>query len=76
MPKQEMSDLEFMKTPMKWPHLILPLKRVKDGQLECAVLVEGAPRVYLADMYSVTPNTEIKEYMDYEGIVDDGWRVD
>lgn len=80
-------SLEFMRDPMQWPYLALPVKRYVDrggaGGVEVGVMFDERPRVYTVNMYELKeyngkPVDEIphKDYIDLEGVVDDGWVVD
>lgn len=74
--KEPMTDLQFMQSPLVWPRWpVLPLKRHRDHNLECAFLyAEGTPKVYLGDIHAEVNKT--KEYKTFEEIIADGWRVD
>lgn len=71
----------FMADPMQWPLLYLPLK--KKGTYEVGLMFDERPRVYTINMFEL-PNYKGKgldeiphqDYIDLEGVVDDGWRVD
>lgn len=81
----EMSDREknvrFMESPLDWPLLLLPLKRV--GKFEVGFMAGNGCRVYEGNMYDQAFMQRIrdgvekgKEYSSFGAIYDDGWRVD
>lgn len=78
-------SLAFMRDPMKWPLMYLPVKRSSPngGFPQLGLMLGGGPRVYTISMfelpnYTKTPleNIPHTDYIDFEGVVDDGWRVD
>jgi hypothetical protein len=77
-------DREMMSSPDHWPRWpVLPLKRVRDGQMECAFLwADSRPRVYLSDVISFSNNrrslseVEHKDYATLRELIEDGWTVD
>jgi hypothetical protein len=79
-------DLEMAKNPNRWPVWPqLPLKRIRDGNLECGRLIERGgiftppriePVVYFGTIFEPTKDAEKITYQDLSAIFDDGWRVD
>jgi len=78
-------SLEFMRNPMKWPNFALPVKRPSNpqGGVQLGAMFDERPRVYLVNVWDLsrfkgTPLDEIphEDYLDLEGVVDAGWRVD
>jgi len=80
-------DRDFMQTPNAWPQWpMLPVKRVVNGQMQVGTMMETSdsspgvqPVVYLKNMYQRYPlwhEVEKLEYIDFEGVTDDGWKVD
>ena len=80
--------MEFMQRPGLWPLWpVLPVKQ-RDGmkQPRLGVMREAAfgvkPVVYLTNLYELGTGLvdfnkiEKIEYLDFEGLVDDGWVVD
>ena len=41
-PLPELDHLAMMSNPMRWPHLVLPIKRYRNSQLEVACLIPAA----------------------------------
>jgi len=78
---EQRNDLEIIKRPWLWPHAVLPLKRVVDGQLQLSVVRIGSRREgtvkvsYGANMFSLTGR---ETWVDVrpEDLVRDGWEVD
>lgn len=82
-----LDDEEMMQSPEKWPLWpVLPVKQ-RNGMSSSrlGIMREGAfgvkPVVYLVTLYEVKTgqswdDLEKFEYLDFEGVVDDGWVVD
>jgi len=72
--------------PFKWPHLVLPIKRYKDGQMDTALVFAGMERLKPSDPIQVKLNTTIfgplpgeskmTVYANVDALLDDGWVVD
>ena len=79
--KAERDDAEMMKRPHMWPNLVLPLKRIRDGLMETAVIwgvpEEGEPWILHegVTMFDNKLGNQVK-YASPEAIVQSGWRVD
>lgn len=74
-------DAGFMANPMRWPNMILPVKRNRQYEKNIGCLVGDGPTVYFFNMWDIPEVKEWKEiehhtYTDFQAIVDDGWRVD
>jgi hypothetical protein len=72
-------DAEMMKRDHLWPHVMLPLKRIKDGMLETAVLCNPGPPwqiVENATIFGASGQTKVTHFKSAEEIVAAGWRVD
>jgi hypothetical protein len=78
-------SLEYMRDPMKWTMILLPLKKAdpKGGFPELGLMFDERPRVYTVSMFQLGAYKDVKldeiphiDYPDLEGVVDDGWRVD
>lgn len=66
-------DLEFMKNPMEWPHMVLPIKR----GMESAILIGNGPEIFLVNMWSLPQdNIESIKFNSFEEIIEAGWIVD
>jgi hypothetical protein len=80
--KEFQRELRMLKSPSEWPLLVLPLKRSPRYVPEpiSAILFEGEPTIYYANLFAAKgidfATCPKKTYPDYEGILDDGWRVD
>jgi len=86
--KEPEKSLRFMQDPYQWPMMWLPLKRAHaDGSFpDLAIMLGDGPVVYHVNPYHMSKISseerkkaldEHKEvFLDYEGIVDAGWRVD
>jgi hypothetical protein len=78
--KADRDSVEMMKRDHLWPHVTLPLKRIKDGMLETAVLCNPGPPWILLEGTTIwgalgdEPNEN--EYDSAEAIVAAGWVVD
>ena len=73
-------SLAMMKDPYQWPLIVLPVKK-KNGPL--GVMFGPEPRVYTVSMWELAKYKTAKpddiphqDYLDLEGVVDDGWVVD
>ena len=72
--------------PFKWPHLVLPIKRYRDGMMETALVFAGMEKLKSSDPIQVKLNTtifgdvlgdpEMKTYKNVDELLDDGWVVD
>jgi hypothetical protein len=71
--------------PFKWPHLALPIKRWRDGQMDTALVYAGMNKILPTDEIQVKLNTtifgpigesELKTYKNVDELLDDGWVVD
>ena len=77
-----LTDLEMMSSPNDWPRWPqLPLKRWRDGEMDCGVIVEWAsgvrPIIYLKNLFqNFAADTPTVEYPSLEALVADGWVVD
>lgn len=77
-------EREMMLSPLKWPHLWLPLKRRGRGTVETAVLGTATNddsqeiEVYIgANVFRIQETGgEVKKYKDVDAVLDDGWVVD
>jgi len=81
-------SLQFMKDPMRWPLLYLPIKRrnPEGGLPDVALMFGEGPVIYHVNMWELVdlPVEAIKAkldaskevFLDYEGIIDAGWVVD
>ena len=70
------TSLEMMQDPMKWPLLVLPVKR---RGWEVGIMVNERPVVYLVNLYDLPKDLATApkaEYTSLQGVVDDGWAVD
>jgi hypothetical protein len=77
-------ELAMMQKPSLWPRW--PVLPVKKPGLVVGLLMETKwdepikPVVWLTDMFTLGSvdwdTVEKKEYQDFEGLYDDGWRVD
>jgi hypothetical protein len=77
--KADMDDAEMMKRDHLWPHTMLPLKRIVDGNLETAVLCNPGPPwliVENATIFGAIGQTKVAHFKSAEEIVAAGWRVD
>jgi hypothetical protein len=72
------TDLEFIANEDDWPRWpALPLKRPD----QVGILIAGSgPKVFVIGLFEATPAgiraAETIQYQDYEGMFDDGWRID
>jgi hypothetical protein len=80
----------MMQDPMRWPHIVLPVKRRREGQswpdvgimlvsrVDAELKGVVKPEVYLRSLYDKEPlsETEIIQYPDFDALLDDGWVVD
>lgn len=79
--KAQKDDVEMLKRDHLWPQLVLPLKRVVDGQMETAILDDPSPP---AERWMLREGANIFDaragrpvfYDSAEAIVAAGWRVD
>lgn len=79
--KREKDDLEMLKRDHLWPQLVLPLKRIRDGNLEVAVLDDPCPP---AERWMLREGVTIFDgragrpvfYESAEAIIAAGWKVD
>jgi hypothetical protein len=71
--------------PFKWPHLVLPIKRYRDGMMETAIVGAGMQRFTPEETITIKLNTtifgpigepEYKTYKNVDELLDDGWVVD
>lgn len=77
-------EMAFMKDPMQWPRWpFLPVKRRhSNGAVQVGLMLEVGdgvpPTVYQCSMYQLNDlkNAEKIVYLDFEGLLDDGWVVD
>jgi hypothetical protein len=83
MPKQPMTDQEFMANPKEWPAWpLLPVKRsTQEGRTECGFLLPTQTDVYLDNIYALTRDWRPEgakhiAYDSFAAIIADGWRVD
>jgi hypothetical protein len=76
---------EMILDPFKWPHLVLPIKRWRDGLMETAVVGAGMQKFAEDECITVKLNstlfgdlgeTEMKTYKNVDELLDDGWVVD
>jgi len=78
---------EMILDPFKWPHLVLPIKRYRDGGMETALVYAGMERLKEDEPIQVKLNTtmfgdlpglesEMKTYENVDALLDDGWVVD
>ena len=80
--ERRQKDLRMMQHPEEWPLLALPLKRSPTYIPEpiAALLTDHGPTIYYVNLYQAKnfdwDNGPQKTYIDYEGILDDGWKVD
>lgn len=75
------TDLEMMKDPYSWPHLVLPLKKpgAGGGWPEFGVMLAKDTNVYLCNMFDLPRDMSScpkKEYTSLEEVVADGWVID
>ena len=83
------ASVKFATDPSKWPVWPqLPLKRVRNGILECGRLIEEPgsfkipvirPIVYLGTIFEKVPYLDTEqqiEYQDLWAVFDDDWRID
>lgn len=76
-----LEEVAMMGAPLRWPHRLLPLKRMRDGESwpDYGLLApDGRSRIYLRNLFDSTPlaECEILEYDSFNLIVEDGWVVD
>ena len=77
-------DLEFMKNPNLWPHLVLPIKRYLEEEKfpQIGIVTPFLSTVYLVNLYDDSwQSVAFKdmpsiEYEDFQAVIDDGWIVD
>jgi len=72
--------------PFKWPHLVLPIKRYRDGFMETALVYAGMEKIGENDPIQVKLNTTIfgdigedskmHVFKNVDELLDDGWEVD
>jgi hypothetical protein len=77
---------EMILDPFKWPHLILPIKRFRDGMMETAIVHAGMQKFTEDECITVKLNSTIfgdlpggstnKTYKNVDELLDDGWVVD
>jgi hypothetical protein len=74
-------SIEFMKDPMQWPGMVLPVKSIR-GDWAVGVMLDERPRVYTISMFELSKyngkkldDLPHKDYPDLEGLTDE-WRVD
>jgi hypothetical protein len=80
------SDAEhiaMMQTPARWPlqpprhpMLILALKRIVDGDVIHAYLLDERPIIRFGNVYMPDPSDAAFEFADHAAIVAAGWKVD
>lgn len=76
MMSNQLSDLEFMKSPEKWPHMVLPLKNNND-QVACLTESSGQFYIILANMYALRDHTTDEwELTTPEKLIKQGWKID
>lgn len=89
-PERRQQDAAMIREPEEWPRWPqLPLKRSRDGFTELGVMFAvkewlDTPTVFLGGMNEFRGETfteavaghERKEYLDLDGLLDDGWTVD
>ena len=71
------NDVEMMKRDHLWPHMVLPLKRWRDGHMDTGMI--GSPGTpVVIHRGTIWGGTEggTWEYASPEEAVADGWRVD
>lgn len=81
---EQMNDVEMLKRPHLWHHMVLPMKRpYPDGRpgIQTALAMEpakdGSVTVQVnGNLFGALEETEMKKYLDAEAVIDDGWRVD
>lgn len=78
--KQRERDVRMMESPLEWPRLLLPLKKIN---FKLGFMAGNGPRVYEGSIYDQALMQRIrdgvekgKEYPSFGAIYDDGWRVD
>lgn len=77
-------EMDMMKNPSEWPRWpVLPVKRRhSNGAVQVGLMLEVEdgvhPTVYQCSMFQLRDlkNAEKIEYLDFEGLLDDGWVVD
>jgi hypothetical protein len=80
------TSLDFMRSVMLWPQLVLPVKKRATGEvgvMRAADWSVAEPTVYTVNMFAlgnyVGKNWEDIPHVDYrdlQAVVDDGWVVD
>lgn len=79
--KREKDDLEMLKRDHLWPQLVLPLKRMRDGVMETAILDDPCPpaeRWMLREGVTMFDGRAGRPvfYESAEAIIAAGWKVD
>jgi len=79
-------DREMILDPFKWPHLVLPIKRMVDGRMQTAIVYAGMEKLKEDEPIQVKLNTTIfgdvgedsklTTFKDVDALLDDGWTVD
>lgn len=72
----EVTDVEMMQDPYKWPGMLLPVKRYVNTQLKTAYLVDATPTLYHGNIFMPSPTDRKEKFASHEAIVAAGWRVD
>lgn len=73
----ERNDVEMMKRDHLWPHMVLPLKRWRDGHMDTGILRDPGPP-WVIHNGTIWGGAEggTWEYASAEEAAADGWRVD
>lgn len=77
-------DRDMILHPLKWPHTVLPLKRVDDFQFDLAVFNPPLGRTEISETEPITVGLynmftvggPSKTYENVDALLADGWRVD
>lgn len=71
-----MDDVEFLKNPDKWPHLVCPVKRGKESGIVVNEPVVRELNIWKGWTPEEFDAAKTWEYPSFEALVADGWIVD
>jgi hypothetical protein len=75
-------DVQYLSDSTQWQRWpMCPVKRTRDGECECGIVLMDAPTVYKVNMFMIGSiddfdDCEKEEFASMEDLVDAGWQVD